>query len=146
MQNTNKKKHLSNESSSVVKDKKIMSETEDNLRHHGDFNDLQSTCVTLKSENEKLRVELESKSDIVKEQETKIEILTAGGHEAAKKIKASEDANVKTELVQRKKESQENFKNLVDDLTPKPGDSFSSGDSTIEMILMEKNVSMIELL
>jgi hypothetical protein len=115
------------------------------LRHNGDSNDLHSTCNTLKSENDKLRAELDSVKDKVKEQEIKIEVLTVGGEESAKKMKEAEEMNAKTEMLLRRKESQENFTNLMNKVTLKCVDSESSGDSTIQMKLAEKNVSSLLL-
>lgn len=143
----NKKKILTNEknlyskSSKVAKDKNMEG---DDLRQTGDFNDLQSTCKALKSENDTLRAELESAHDKVKEQAIKIEMLTE--EESVKKLKKIEEANLKAEIMQRNKGTQPNFVDLINEVTPKDVvesiDGNSSGDSTIDMKLMEKNVSV----
>lgn len=116
------------------------------MRQRGDSDDLHSTCKTLKSENDQLRAELESAQDKVRELEIKNEILTVGGEESAKELKAIAESNYKAEMVQRRKEAQLKFTNLMDEVTPKDVvnlvDGDSSGDSTIDMKLMEKNVSL----
>lgn len=120
----------------------MLTETVDaDLRQSGDSNDLQSTCSKLKSENETLRAENVALNDKVKEQSIKIETLTAGGDESERKMKDSEVENVKTEMLERRKEAREKFVHLIDELTPKNIDSDSSGDATINMKLAEKNVS-----
>lgn len=146
-----KNTNLYSKSSSVAEDKKMEG---DDLRQRGDSDDLrsqscvtptsqsklQSTCSKLKSENDKLRVELESTKEKVKEQEIKIERLTMGGEESEKKL-----LEMETEMVQQCKDAQQKFSKLIDEVTPKMAkidlDSNSSGDSTMDMKLMEKNVS-----
>ena len=126
----------------------------DDLRQRGDSDDLrsqscvtptsqsklQSTCNKLKSENDKLRVELESTMEKVKEQEIKIERLTMGGKESEKKL-----LEMESEMVQQCKSAQQKFTKLINEVTPKMAkidlDSNSSGDSTMDMKLIEKNVS-----
>lgn len=91
-----------------------------------------------------MRVGLKSAEDKIRRQEAKIEALIVGGVESAEKLKKLEETIAKSEMELQRKETQKKFNALIDEVTPNGSfDGNLSSDMTIEMKLMEKNVSFV---